>query len=312
MDGWSRTRFHFGNRWFFSVSVNILFVEPTLHRFSFLHSCQPSFLILSFMLAASPSPHFRFISLRFISFRFISFGTRSSFLVAREPPIHPAPTFVAHPPTPLREGGEGGERGGSVQGRVWEGEEGRGMVVLRRGWNRRAGMAEIQPARNWAGWIYKWKRQAMEADALGSADVAGIAELEQVDIQPARSWLDNQVEATAMEVSWRCWNCRTGMVEIQPARNVSRMDLQVEAMAMIVHKVPGHRKGWRFEEFFRRVTFHLVSVFHHIIMFRPVLSCHRQLLRHRSESFDSILCFQYYDIPKETPAPSGGIAGSGP
>ena len=60
-------------------------------------------------LVESPSPHFRFVS-----FRFISFGTRSSFLVAREPPIHPAPTFVAHPPTLLREGGQGGERGGSA------------------------------------------------------------------------------------------------------------------------------------------------------------------------------------------------------
>ena len=36
----------------------------------------------------------------------------------------------------------------------------------------------------------------MEADALGSTDDAGIAELEQVDIQPARSWLDSQVKAS--------------------------------------------------------------------------------------------------------------------
>jgi len=102
---------------------------------------------------------FRFVSLCFVSLRFISFGTRSSFLVAREPPIHPAPTFVAHPPTLLREGGEGGGKGGVRR----EDAPGRGkrvgeMVVPRRRWNCRAGTSE--------------------SEDNGSADEAGIAEME--------------------------------------------------------------------------------------------------------------------------------------
>jgi len=43
------------------------------------------------------------------------------------------------------------------------------------------------------------KAAAMEADVSGRDD-ARIAELKQVDIQPARRWMDNQVKATAMEV----------------------------------------------------------------------------------------------------------------
>ena len=38
------------------------------------------------------------------------------------------------------------------------------------------------------------KAAAMEADVNGSADDTGIAELEQVNIQPARSRMDSQME----------------------------------------------------------------------------------------------------------------------
>jgi len=39
------------------------------------------------------------------------------------------------------------------------------------------------------------KAAAMEADVNGSADDTGIVELEQVNIQPARSRMDSQMEA---------------------------------------------------------------------------------------------------------------------
>ena len=39
------------------------------------------------------------------------------------------------------------------------------------------------------------KAATIEADINGSADNAGIAELKQVEIQPARSGMDSQVEA---------------------------------------------------------------------------------------------------------------------
>ena len=101
---------------------------------------------------------------------------------------------------------------------------------------------------------------------------------------------------------------------IAPSRRgtVSRMDLQVKATAMEVREILGIGRVSNSGNFFGRShfrfvfsivatlrTFHLVWVFHHIIVFRLVLSCRRRLSRCRSAScFDLIPCFQYYDIPK--------------
>ena len=115
MDGWMiQNPFSLQKSFIFSFSVNILFVESTLHQFS-IRYCQPGLSILSFTLAGSPSPYFRFIS--FWSPILVSCCPQTVPVpVTHDPPVHPSRPGLHCPPThPATRGGRGGGGRGGVR-----------------------------------------------------------------------------------------------------------------------------------------------------------------------------------------------------
>jgi len=96
------------------------------------------------------------------------------------------------------------------------------------------------------------------------------------------------------------------------SEELSWMDLQAEATAMEVREVLSIGRVRNSENFFGGLHLTSFSVFHHIIVFCPVLSYHNFVASSSGELFRFDSLFFSTTILQKDPAPSGGITGSGP